>query len=103
MDFLYALYAAPTAYLVAVIILWLIGVRSFWHLLRPLLWGLTMGIIGFAFGFYGPLYWAPEVNDGPLLGFFFTGPAAALLGVIAGMIRSVYLARRGSRTKSPSA
>ena len=103
MFFRYALLAAPVAYLIAVVVLLLSGARSIGHLLRPLLWGLGIGFVGFAIGFWGPIYWSPEANQGPLLGIFFTGPAAALLGIIAGTIRSIYLARRGGGTDAPSA
>lgn len=38
------------------------------------------GVIGFAIGFFGPLLWAPDSNQGPLLGIFVTGPAGLILG-----------------------
>jgi hypothetical protein len=39
-----------------------------------LLGGMIVGGIGFAGGFFGPILLAPEANQGPLLGIFFTGP-----------------------------
>ena len=50
--------------------------------------GLTLGAIGFAAGFFGPLIVAPEANQGPLLGIFITGPGALALGLVWGMVRA---------------
>ena len=46
--------------------------------------GLVGGGIGFVAGFLGPLVFAPDANQGPLLGLLITGPAGVLLGAIAG-------------------
>jgi hypothetical protein len=43
------------------------------------------GSIGFAGGFFGPMIFAPEANQGPMLGIFITGPIGALLGAVAGL------------------
>ena len=43
--------------------------------------GFVTGVIGFAIGFFGPLIWTPDSNQGPLLGIFVTGPAGWILGV----------------------
>lgn len=53
---------------------------------------LTVGAIGFVFGFFGPMIWAPGANQGPLLGIFYTGPLGFLLGGIGGFLYG--LARR---------
>lgn len=45
---------------------------------------LVLGGIGFSAGFFGPIIFNPEVNQGPLLGIFFTGPLGFLIGGIAG-------------------
>ena len=51
------------------------------------LFGATLlGGIGFIGGFFGPLIFAPEANQGPLLGIFITGPLGFLLGGIGGAI-----------------
>jgi energy-converting hydrogenase Eha subunit B len=51
------------------------------------LWGaLILGGIGFAGGFFGPIVFAPEANQGPLLGIFITGPIGAILGGVLGAI-----------------
>ncbi len=47
---------------------------------------LALGGLGFAAGFSGPMFLAPEANQGPLLGIFITGPLGAVLGAFAGWI-----------------
>ena len=47
---------------------------------------VVLGSIGFAAGFFGPILFAPEANQGPLLGIFITGPAGALLGALGGFV-----------------
>jgi len=56
---------------------------------RPLpilLWALVLGAAGFAAGFFGPLTFVPEANQGPLLGILITGPAGTALGLALGVI-----------------
>ena len=48
---------------------------------------LLLGGIGFAAGFFGPLLFAPDANQGPLLGIFITGPGGFLVGLIYGIAR----------------
>jgi hypothetical protein len=48
--------------------------------------GFALGGIGFAIGFFGPLVWAPDANQGPLLGIFFTGPLGFVLGTAVAWI-----------------
>lgn len=45
-----------------------------------------LGIIGFSGGFFGPIRFWPEANQGPLLGIFFTGPGGFALGGLAGAL-----------------
>ncbi len=47
---------------------------------------IVVGAIGFSAGFFGPIIFAPEANQGPLLGIFITGPLGFLLGGIGGSI-----------------
>jgi len=47
---------------------------------------LIVGGIGFCAGFFGPMLFAPDANQGPLLGIFITGPLGALLGAIGGIV-----------------
>src|SRR5262245_33023320 len=41
---------------------------------------LTIGSLGFTAGFFGPLVFAPDANQGPLLGLLITGPLGVLVG-----------------------
>jgi hypothetical protein len=43
-----------------------------------------MGCIGFLFGFFGPIIFTPQSNQGPLLGIFITAPLGFLLGTVVG-------------------
>ena len=54
---------------------------------------VIVGAIGFVIGFFGPLIWAPEANQGPLLGIFITGPLGFLAGGLGGIILWVAQAR----------
>jgi hypothetical protein len=51
------------------------------------LWGLILGALGFAAGFFGPILLRPEANQGPLLGIFITGPLGVVLGLAFGAWR----------------
>jgi hypothetical protein len=55
---------------------------------------MIVGTIGFVGGFFGPMIWAPDANQGPLLGLFITGPLGFVLGGIAGCFYGIV--RRGS-------
>lgn len=48
---------------------------------------LVVGGLGFALGFFGPMIFAPQANQGPLLGIFITGPLGAVLGAVGGALR----------------
>ena len=47
---------------------------------------IVLGGIGFIAGFYGPLIFAPDASQGPMLGIFFTGPLGVLVGAVLGAI-----------------
>jgi hypothetical protein len=49
-------------------------------------WAVVLGITGFVCGFVGPMVLAPDSNQGPMLGIFITGPAAAMLGATLGVV-----------------
>jgi hypothetical protein len=49
----------------------------------------TLGAIGFACGFYGPLAFNPEANQGPLLGIFISGPLGLGVGVFLGSVAAI--------------
>jgi hypothetical protein len=63
---------------------------------------LVFGVISFLVGFAGPILLRPDLPQGPLLGFFFTGPlgalAGAVLGAIIGLLVPVAHAHRGTGT-----
>ena len=50
---------------------------------------LIVGGIGFCAGFFGPMVFAPDANQGPLLGIFITGPLGAVLGAIGGFVYGI--------------
>ena len=50
---------------------------------------LIAGGIGFCAGFFGPMVFAPDANQGPLLGIFITGPLGAVLGAIGGFVYGI--------------
>jgi len=66
--------------------------RSRIRMIYAFLGALIVGGIGFAFGFFGPIIFSPQANDGPLLGIFITGPfgfaIGAIIGAIVGFIRT---------------
>ena len=50
---------------------------------------VIVGAIGFCAGFFGPMLFAPDANQGPLLGIFITGPLGAVLGAIGGFVHGI--------------
>lgn len=46
------------------------------------LWLLIPGAVGFSAGFVGPMIFAPDANQGPLVGIFISGPGGAFLGLV---------------------
>lgn len=48
---------------------------------------ILLGGVGFAAGFFGPLIFTPQANQGPLLGIFITGPAGVVIGALGGLVR----------------
>ncbi len=51
-----------------------------------LLGALLFGGLGFVAGFFGPMIFAPDANQGPLLGILITGPSGFIVGGIMGYI-----------------
>ena len=45
-----------------------------------------LGAISFIGGFLGPIVFAPDANQGPLLGLLITGPLGVVVGAIGGYI-----------------
>lgn len=52
---------------------------------------MPLGGLGFMAGCFGPMIFAQEANQGPMLGLFITGPAGVVIGAIAG---ALYARRR---------
>jgi len=56
------------------------------------LWALILGGAGFSAGFFGPLIFSPDANQGPLVGILISGPGGAVLGVLLfGIVRLMRL------------
>ena len=55
--------------------------------------GVIIGGISVAAGFCGPIIFAPDANQGPLLGIFITGPLGFLVGLIVGVVRALLAER----------
>ena len=53
-----------------------------------------VGGIGFIAGFFGPIIFAPEANQGPLLGIFITGPLGFIIGGLTGLVYAHVSANR---------
>jgi len=47
---------------------------------------LVIGGISFVAGFFGPMIFAPDANQGPLLGLLITGPLGFVLGGVGGLV-----------------
>lgn len=50
-------------------------------------YAMLIGVISFSLGFFGPICFSPESNQGPLLGIFITGPVGVLIGASIGSYR----------------
>lgn len=53
---------------------------------HAVLGAVILGGLGFFGGFFGPMIFAPDANQGPLLGIFITGPLGFVLGGIGGAL-----------------
>ena len=78
---------------------WQRGPRASWNsgLGRYVLKGaIITGAIGFVGGFFGPMVFAPDANQGPLLGLFITGPGGFVLGAVGGAVYWMTSGRPGA-------
>ena len=64
--------------------------RSGGILATTLTWAGSAGAIGFCGGFFGPMIFAPQANQGPLLGLLITGPLGFIGGALGGLIYSLW-------------
>ena len=55
-----------------------------------------VGAIGFSGGFFGPMIFTPDANQGPLLGLFITGPLGCAAGALGGLIIGLWRRSRAS-------
>ena len=53
------------------------------------LWIVLLGGVGFAAGFFGPMVFVPESNQGPMVGIFLTGPGGLALGLLLFVLMKV--------------
>jgi hypothetical protein len=60
-----------------------------------------LGGIGFVGGFFGPMIFTPQANQGPLLGIFITGPLGVLLGGFFGLVCGVVRHMRARQAIPP--
>jgi hypothetical protein len=58
----------------------------FGSLLCGIICAIILGSIGFVLGFFGPILFTPNANQGPLLGIFIIGPLGFLFGFIGGIV-----------------
>jgi hypothetical protein len=66
--------------------------------LSAMRWALILGVVGFAAGFFGPMIFSPEANQGPLVGLFIAGPAGVVLGLaLYGICRLLEVGAQGQR------
>jgi membrane protein DedA with SNARE-associated domain len=70
--------------------------NTFGRILKP---ALIVWAIAFSVGYFGPIYWAPEANQGPLLGIFVTGPIGFFVGLAWGIYRE--WRRRAQQQNTP--
>jgi hypothetical protein len=59
------------------------------------IWAAVAGALGFCGGFFGPLIFMPQANQGPLLGIFLTGPLGFIGGGLCGTVYAFW--RRAKR------
>jgi hypothetical protein len=58
-------------------------------------WAAIAGALGFCGGFFGPILFAPDANQGPLLGIFITGPLGFVGGGLCGLIYALFHRAQG--------
>jgi hypothetical protein len=57
---------------------------------------LLCGGAAFATGFFGPMIFSPQSNQGPFLGIFVTGPLGLTVGAVLGWVFGLVKCRKGS-------
>jgi hypothetical protein len=64
--------------------------------IRVLRRACIVGGVTFAAGFFGPIVFVPQANQGPLLGIFITGPLGFGAGLLWGIWRELRRPRSGT-------
>ncbi|MCO5068512.1 MAG: hypothetical protein M9910_07510 [Kiritimatiellae bacterium] len=75
----------------AAIILFLAGFRFYRAALFGCVGAAVVGCVAFSAGFFGPIIFTPNANQGPLLGIFFTGPIGTLVGTVIGLLTAIVM------------
>ena len=88
--------ALLTAMVVAALVWSGTGAGAHGVLSTTLTWSAIIGAIGFSGGFFGPMIFTPDANQGPLLGLLITGPLGCAVGAAGGLVFS--LRRRLNRS-----
>lgn len=73
----------------AAILLLLAGCRLYRMALFGFIGAAIIGGVAFLAGFFGPIIFMPNANQGPLFGIFFTGPIGTLVGTLIGLLAAV--------------
>jgi hypothetical protein len=63
--------------------------NRWWQGERVLGFAMTVAAIAFSLGFFGPMVFMPDANQGPLLGLIYTGPLGLLVGLVWGAVRAL--------------
>lgn len=92
--------ALALAVAVAVLVWRKLGAADLGLAKTSLVWAVVAGSVGFAGGFFGPIIFTPEANQGPLLGLFITGPLGFVAGGIAGLIYGLWRRSKGAAPKT---
>jgi hypothetical protein len=77
-----------------------LGSVSYGMISSILLGAIILGAIGFCAGFFGPILFSPDANQGPLLGIFITGPLGFVLGGISGFVYWLMKGKRAPQNQS---
>eukprot|EP01037_Dinobryon_pediforme_P008575 gene8575-8667_t len=56
--------------------------------------GCLLGLIGFAGGFFGPIVFMPDANQGPMFGIFISGPLGFVVGLVGGGVAALARPKR---------
>ena len=67
---------------------------------RVVLWTASVAVVGFLAGFFGPVWFAAQSPQGPLLGIFTTGPVGAVIGSLVGLLLSIRHVRHHPTAKA---